>query len=187
MTEQKDPLLLEHEADGIQELDNFLPRWWLWLFYITIIFSVIYMAFFHVFHVGKTSDERFTAEMAQAGVAVPAATGAGSEVLSATEPSLDETTLASGRTVYDQHCVACHGQKGEGLVGPNFCDDYFIHGPTYADSVRTVVEGVPAKGMISWTPVLKPEQIHAVCSFIWTLRGTEPPNPKSPEGEQHAI
>lgn len=185
MTEQSDPQLLEHEADGIQELDNFLPRWWLWLFYISILFGVIYIGYYHVFHVGTLPVAAYEAEMAARAASSPAGGDQGAATApSAAEPSLDEATLAQGDTIFHTHCFPCHGQHGEGLVGPNFCDEYFIHGPAFADSVRTVNEGVLAKGMISWKPILKPEEIHAVCSYIWTLRGTNPPNPKPPEGEK---
>jgi cytochrome c oxidase cbb3-type subunit 3 len=181
MNDEHKALLMDHEADGIQELDNLLPRWWLWLFYITIIFSVIYMGYFHVFHIGGLQIADYEDEMAAAALLAPAAEAAAA---APTEPSLDEATLAAGEKVFTTHCLACHRQDGGGLVGPNFCDDYFIHGPTFADSVRIVNEGVPAKGMIPWKPILPPDQIHAVCSYIWNLRGTNPENPKAPEGEK---
>ena len=183
MNEQQEPRLLEHEADGIQELDNLLPRWWLWLFYLSIVFSVLYMGYFHVLKLGGMPVDNYNAEVAA--VDELHATGtSGAEATILSEPTLDAATLAKGKTIFTTHCLACHGMNGEGLVGPNFTDDYYIHGPTFADSVRTAMEGVPAKGMISWKLMLKQADIHAVSSYIWTLRGTSPPNGKAPEGEK---
>jgi len=183
MNPDEKEMLLDHEADGIQELDNFLPRWWLWLFYITVVIFVVYMGYYHVFHVGDLPAEDYQKEVAAAtGTALASATSAPS---ASAEPTLDEPTLAMGKTVFTTHCVVCHGQNGEGLVGPNMTDMYWLHGPAFADNVRTINEGVPIKGMISWRPILKPEEIHAVASYLWTLRGTTPPNPKAPEGEKY--
>jgi cytochrome c oxidase cbb3-type subunit 3 len=145
----KDPLLLDHEADGIRELDNTLPRWWVWLFNICILFAVGYLGYYHVFHLGDLQAAQYVRENKQ-GEAVKA---------------------------------PCHRADGGGLVGPNLCDDYWIHGSNFVDNLRTIVNGVPGKGMLTWRGVLKPSEIHAVASFIYTLRGTHPPNPKPPENQ----
>jgi cytochrome c oxidase cbb3-type subunit 3 len=114
--------------------------------------------------------------------AAPAAGGAGVVAL---EPSTDETILAMGLEVYNQHCLACHLDKGQGLVGPNLTDNYWIHDGSFAGTVYIINEGVPAKGMISWKTMLGQAQIYAVASYIYTLRGTDPPNPKAPAGEEY--
>jgi cytochrome c oxidase cbb3-type subunit 3 len=103
---------------------------------------------------------------------------AGVEALTPTD---DEAVLLSGKSVYDLNCAACHRLDGGGLVGPNLCDDYWIHGSNYVDNVKTIINGVPAKGMLTWRGVLTPDQIKAVSSYIYTMRGTTPPNPKPPE------
>lgn len=187
MSESKDPLLLDHEADGIKELDNFLPHWWLWLFWVAILFGIVYMAYYHIFRVGPLSAEAYQQEMSAAEVQVAAVAAAEPPAAYGTKPGLDEATLAQGQLLFATHCVACHGQHGEGLVGPNFTDDYFLHGPEFVDSVRTITEGVPPKGMISWKPILKPNEIQAVASYVWTLRGTHPDNPKPPQGQQFSL
>jgi cytochrome c oxidase cbb3-type subunit 3 len=181
MNDQNDPLLLDHDADGIRELDNNLPRWWVWLFYITIIFSVIYLGYYHVFAREKTSTAAYAAEKA-AGDKIKEASMAKFEgAMSALEPSKDQAELAQGRQTFDLLCAPCHRVDGGGLVGPNLCDDFWIHGSNFVDTVKTIWNGVPEKGMITWKTTLNPQQIHAVASYIYTLRGTDPKNPKPPE------
>jgi cytochrome c oxidase cbb3-type subunit 3 len=181
MNEENNPLLLDHEADGIRELDNNLPRWWIWLFYITIIFSVIYLGYYHVFAREKTSAAEYAAQKA-AGDKIKAASMAKFEgAMSALEPAKDPAELAQGRQTYDLLCAPCHRLDGGGLVGPNLCDDFWIHGSNFVDNVKTIWNGVPEKGMITWKTTLNPQQIHAVASYIHTLRGTKPKNPKPAE------
>ena len=181
--DQKDPLLLDHDADGIRELDNKLPRWWVWLFYITIIYSAVYLLYYHVFKVGDLQAAEYTREM-KAGEAIKgAATGKFEADIPDLKPSSDAAVLDNGRQIYAKYCAPCHRADGGGLVGPNLCDNYWIHGSNYTDSVRLIWNGVPAKGMITWKTTLKPEEIQAVASFIFTLRVTQPPNPKPPENQ----
>jgi cytochrome c oxidase cbb3-type subunit 3 len=168
------------------ELDNKLPRWWVWLFHICNVFAVVYLLYFHVFRIGDLSGEKFAKEIASARSAFPAVfetMTVGDE--SEQQPAADEAVLVQGKEIFMANCVACHGPDGGGLIGPNMCDDYYIHGPTFADSLRTIINGVPAKGMIAWKTMLKPADIEAVASYVWTLRGTTPANPKAPEGEPY--
>ena len=97
------------------------------------------------------------------------------------EPSKDPEVIARGKKTFLTLCAPCHRADGGGLVGPNLCDDYWIHGSKFSDNVTTIWNGVPAKGMITWKNSLKPEQVYEVASYIYTLRGTHPPNPKPPE------
>ncbi len=186
MNDQDEPLLLDHEADGIRELDNKLPRWWVWLFYGTIIFSAIYLSYYHVFARGNLAAKgqmlaEYEAAMKIGDAIKNAAMAKFEENLGALEPSQHAAVLAEGKEVFLKLCAPCHRADGGGLVGPNLCDDYWIHGSNYVDSVRTIWNGVPAKGMVQWKGVLKPQEITAVASYIYTLRGTQPPNPKPPE------
>lgn len=185
MSNPQDPIL-DHNYDGIAEMDNKLPRWWVWLFNITIGFSAVYLLFYHVLDLGPLQEAKWKNEVTAA--AAPAAAQPGGEGTPAAvapaveEPSTDAAVLARGKELFTINCVVCHGQNGQGLIGPNLCDEYFIHGPQFADSLHTIREGVLAKGMISWKAVLKPEDILAVGSYIYSLRGTNPPEPKAPEG-----
>ena len=188
MTEYNDPLLLDHEVDGIRELDNKLPRWWVWLFYCTIIFGVVYLSYYHVFAKGDLATlgqmkSEYEAEM-KLGNAIKAATMTKFESDIATlTPSKDSNVLAQGKKTFLTLCAPCHRADGGGLVGPNLCDDYWIHGSNFADNVTTIWNGVPEKGMITWKKTLKPGEIYDVASYIYTLRGTHPPNPKPPENQ----
>lgn len=182
----EEPKLLEHEADGIKELDNLLPRWWVWLFHLSIIFSVIYLLYYHVFRVGDLQTAAYEKE-AKRGEEIKAAALANFESsLGSLKPSDETAVLAQGQQLFGNLCAPCHRPDGGGLVGPNLCDDYWIHGPEYVDSLKTIINGVPEKGMLSWRGMLKPMEIQAVASFIYTLRGTTPPNPKPPENQVQA-
>lgn len=176
-----DPLLLDHEYDGIRELDNRLPLWWVWLFYLSILFSVIYMGYYHVFQLGELSAAEYARDNA-AGQALKSASQAKFEsTLESLQPSGDSAVIGRGNQVYLTYCAPCHRPDAGGLVGPNLCDDYWIHGPKFSDNLKVIINGVPDKGMLTWKGVLQPSEIYAVASYIYTLRGTKPPNPKPPE------
>ncbi|MBZ0111808.1 MAG: c-type cytochrome [Thermoanaerobaculia bacterium] len=179
---EEEALLLDHEYDGIRELDNQLPGWWLWLFYLTILFSIVYLVWYHVLDRGLSTQDQYELEVARAHAA-----GLGIHYESwgeDVELQTDASSLERGREVFINQCAVCHGQLGEGLIGPNFTDDYFLHGAGFVDSIRTIEEGVPEKGMISWKSQLSREDVRSVASFIYTLRGSNPPNPKAPQGER---
>jgi cytochrome c oxidase cbb3-type subunit 3 len=182
-SEPPDPLLMDHEADGIKELDNLLPRWWVWLFYLTTIFAVIYMGYYHVFKVGDLQAAEYAKEAKRGDEIKGAALAKFESSMGTLAPDKDQAVLAKGQQVYVQMCAPCHRPDGGGLVGPNLCDDYWIHGSNYTDNVKTIVNGIPEKGMLTWRGVLKPNEIQAVASYIYTFRGTKPPNPKPREDQ----
>ena len=180
----KEPLLLDHNYDGIQELDNNLPRWWVWLFYITIIYAAVYLVYYHVTRTGDLQAGEYANEM-KAGAAIKdAAMGKFEAGIPALTPSTDATVLENGRQTYAKFCAPCHRADGGGLVGPNLTDDYWIHGNTFADNVKVIWDGVPAKGMITWKTVLKPDQIYSVASYLYTLRGAKLATPGKPPENQ---
>jgi cytochrome c oxidase cbb3-type subunit 3 len=182
-----EPLLLDHEYDGIRELDNNLPRWWVWLFYITIIFSAVYLIYYHVTRTGDLQAAEYASEM-KAGAAIKdAAMGKFETGIPALTPSTDTAVLENGRQNYAKFCAPCHRADGGGLVGPNLTDDYWIHGSTFADNVKVIWDGVPAKGMITWKTVLKPDEIYSVASYIYTLRGTKLATPGKPPENQAPV
>ena len=282
---KKDDNLLDHDYDGIQELDNDLPPWWVWLFYITIGIAVVYMLHYHVLGTGdlqvteyykeydpdwvapddqgpkkaglfyespyltsrrditprmlkeklileqieaerlaeleralakaegrdvggvtlseiafdelirqamkkaapedleklQTAFPDIFASLSDAGTdAGSAQTAGGPQIVALT----DVASLEAGNAIFQKNCASCHAADGRGGIGPNFTDDYWIHGAGMNNMVRTINVGVPAKGMIAWQPILSEKEILQVASFILTLHGTEPPNPKKPQGEK---
>ena len=181
--DSKEPTLMQHEIDGIRELDNLLPKWWVWLFYFTIIFSVVYVGYYHVFHVGDLQAVEFQKEFAKGEEIKTAAIARFETSLGTLEPSKDQAIIALGQQTFVGSCAACHRADGGGLVGPNLCDDYWIHGGKFEDNLKTIWNGVPEKGMVTWRGVLKPDQIYAVASYIYTLRGSNPANPKPREDQ----
>jgi cytochrome c oxidase cbb3-type subunit 3 len=178
---RQDPLLIDHEADGIQELDNLLPRWWVWLFYITIIYGFGYMVYYHVAKMGRLQAAEYVRDAAKGEEIKNAALAKFESTIATLEPSRDSAVLSSGQSIFMKMCAPCHRADGGGLVGPNLCDDYWMHGSNYVDNLKTIVNGVPEKGMITWRGVLKPNEIQAAASYIYTLRGTHPDNPKPSE------
>ena len=178
-----DKLFADHDYDGIKELDNKLPKWWLWLFYITIAFAAIYVLRYHVMGWAPLQAEEFYQEMAEARMAFGSRQSASALDASTVTLLTDEASLAAGKQIYDQSCAVCHLAQGQGLVGPNLTDEYWIHGCSIGDIYNIIVVGVPEKGMISWESQLKAEQIQQVASYIMGMKGTNPPNPKEPQGE----
>lgn len=180
----KDPKLLDHEYDGIREFDNPMPRWWLYIFWGTILWSVLYWFNVPGFGVGRGRIANYEQSVAQAkeqygdlGAAV-AAMGA-DEILAALD---DQTRLDAGKEVFTSNCVPCHKPDGGGSIGPNLTDAYWIHGNTPRDMLETVSEGVLEKGMPAWNALLQPQEIVNVIAYTMTLRGTNPPGAKGPEG-----
>jgi cytochrome c oxidase cbb3-type subunit 3 len=183
--EKEQDVMLDHEYDGIRELDNSLPPWWVAMFYITIGIAVVYWGYYHVFDVGALQVQQYEMEMEEAEEAVKAYLAKQANTVDETnvEMLVDEQELALGETTFKTYCATCHGQLGEGGVGPNMVDNYFIHGGDIKDVFKTIKYGVPEKGMISWQNQLRPADMHRVASYILTLVGTNPPNQKGPEGE----
>ena len=185
LNREKD-LVMEHTYDGIAELDNPTPPWFMGLFYGTIAAAVIYMLVFHVFKIGDLQLKEYQDEVAVAEVARAAyiAKVAGNINENTVAYVQDTKALDEGKGLYTQHCVACHGAEGQGGVGPNLTDDYWLHGNTIKNVYRTISEGVPEKGMLSWKRQLNPLQMQQVASYVLSLHGTSPPNPKEPQGEK---
>jgi mono/diheme cytochrome c family protein len=274
-------IVLDHDYDGIQELDNRLPPWWLYMFYISIAWAVIYYSYYHILGLGDSSAVAYQKEMnpaytelvnksgfsfdyrspfynshgdltplqktefqkqqaQNAAMVTSGGTGAGhnleatnfdelilaamakatpenlaklktafpdlfiafqsenprsasgetstSSSVAAVQPEIqpltDAASLASGKQIFITNCVTCHGQGGAGGIGPNLTDDYYLHGRGMTNTVKTITNGVAAKGMIAWRGILKEEQIKQAASYILSLYGTNPPNPKAPQGEK---
>ncbi len=185
ISEEKD-IQLEHEFDGIAELDNPTPGWFMVLFYATIFFGVIYLFNFHVSGWGKMQEEEYVIEMNKAKAEKTAYLAKSNNNIDETSVNVDKDAgvLAAGAALYKTNCVACHGDKGQGVVGPNLTDDYWLHGGKINNVFKTIKYGVPEKGMISWEKVLSPKQISDVSNYIESLKGTNPANAKAPQGEK---
>ncbi|WP_299986088.1 c-type cytochrome [uncultured Pontibacter sp.] len=179
----KDEIHSNHDFDGIQEYDNDLPPWWKYMFYVTIVFAVGYMLHYHVFRTGALQAEEYEMEMQQAAL-IAAQNVEDPNAVTNFEVLTDAGALESGKAIYLQNCAACHGQAGEGTVGPNLTDEYWIHGGDVNDIFKTVKFGVPSKGMVPWQGKLTKDQMLEVSSYILSLQGSNPPNAKEAQGEK---
>ena len=181
-SEYKHDTVLDHDYDGIQEYDNRLPNWWLWTLWGTIIFSLGYWLMFHTYGVAKLPVAAYEAEMESAGGSL-----ADSSLRGLTEADLeafatDPAKLAEGEGVYVKNCRVCHLDQGQGLVGPNLTDDYWIHGGDALSIHNTIVHGVVEKGMAAWGRQLGADRVDAVVAYLLTMRGTQVEG-KAPEGD----
>lgn len=185
--EEKD-IMIDHEFDGISELDNPTPAWFMWLFYGSIIFGVAYLLNYHVFKFSPLQDQEYAIEMEQAKIAKETYLAKAGNLIDETsvQLNLDAAVVDAGKALYATNCMACHGAQGEGTVGPNLTDEYWLHGGTVNDIFKTIKYGIPAKGMISWEKTLTPKQIADVSNYILSLKGSNPPNAKAPQGEKIA-
>ncbi len=181
----EDQLLLEHDYDGIKELDNNLPPWWVYLFYASIVFGIVYMVRFEV--LGADDQEMELAkEIAQAKIEV-------AEYMKTAPDMMDEKTvtvltdpadLAAGKEIFTTNCAACHRADAGGQIGPNLTDEQWILGGGIKNIFHTLVNGGrDGKGMIAWKGTLKPKEMQKVASYIISLKGSNPVDPKAPEGE----
>ena len=182
--EKEADMLLDHDYDGIKELDNALPPWWKYGFYITIVVAVFYILKFEVWHTGMNPTQEYAAEMTAAKIQTDAYLAAAKDNVDENSVTqLDAAGAAAGKEIFTKTCVACHLAEGQGSVGPNLTDDYWIHGGGIKDIFKTIKYGYPDKGMQSWQSTYSPVQIQQLASYIRTLKGTNPPNPKAPQGD----
>jgi cytochrome c oxidase cbb3-type subunit 3 len=183
--ENENEMLLQHDYDGIKELDNTLPPWWVYMFYLTIVFAVVYLVRFHVMG-GDTQEMELKNEIAQSKIEV-------AEYLKTAPDLMDEKTvtlltepaaLAEGKIIYTTNCMVCHRADAGGQIGPNLTDDQWILGGGIKNVFHTLINGGrDGKGMISWKGTLKPKEMQKVASYILSLKGSNPVNPKASEGE----
>lgn len=182
--EKEADMLLDHDYDGIKELDNALPPWWKYGFYITILVAILYLLKFEVWHSGPNQTEEYISEMINAKAQVDAyLSNAKNNVDEKSVKMSDGAGIAAGQISFTKSCVACHGGKGEGGVGPNLTDDYWIHGGKIDEIFKTIKYGYPDKGMQSWQTTYSPIQMQELASYIKSLKGTNPPNAKAPQGD----
>ena len=182
--EKEKDILLDHDYDGIKELDNNLPPWWKYGFYLTILAAFIYMIHYHGSKTGDLQIAEYdkSIEKAKAEVA-EYMKNAASNVDESTVKQLDGADLQTGKDLFIANCAACHGKEGEGTVGPNLTDKYWLHSGSLADIFKSIKYGWVDKGMKSWKEDLSPMQIAQVSSYIKTLQEIAPPKGKTPQGD----
>jgi cytochrome c oxidase cbb3-type subunit 3 len=182
--EKEADMLLDHDYDGIKELDNALPPWWKYGFYITIVVAVFYILKFEVWHTGMNPTQEYAEEMSAAKIQTDAYLASAKENVDENSVvQLDAAGAAAGKEIFTKTCVACHLAEGQGSVGPNLTDEYWIHGGGVKDIFKTIKYGYPDKGMQSWQTTYSPVQMQQLATYIRTLKGTNPPNPKAPQGD----
>ncbi len=190
LDDEKD-LLLDHEYDGIRELDNHMPVWWLWLFYFTIAWSVGYMAYYYLLG-GPDQIELYEQEVAAAqeqyGLEPEGGEGGGGEEAADFTFAFldDQDRIEEGREIYLSNanlCYTCHGENGEGMVGPNLTDELWIHGCSPEEVANSIIEGYPSRGMIAYGSGsrIPDEKVQSLISYIASIQGTEPANAKAPD------
>lgn len=188
--EREADILLDHDYDGIKELDNNLPPWWLWGFYITIVYAVVYIVLFHITGTAPLQDEEFTNEMAQAKVEVDAYLAKMGDLVDENNVTMmtEQSDITAGKEIFMANCVACHLADGGGSIGPNLTDDYWVNGDGSITEVFKTVKygGRPGKGMLAWKDQLNPKKMQQVSSFVLSLKGTTPAKGKEAEGELYA-
>ena len=183
--ENEGEIILDHNYDGIKELDNVLPPWWVYMFYATIIFGVVYLVRFHI--AGDYDQElEYEQEVAAAKIAIEEYKKNAKDLVDASTVALltEASDLKAGEKIFQTNCVACHMADGGGGIGPNLTDQYWILGGGISNVFNTISEGGrDGKGMVAWKSSLKPNEIAQVASYVLQFEGTTPANPKDPEGE----
>ena len=183
--EKEQDLLLDHNYDGIQELDNSLPPWWKYGFYLTILVACIYLYRYHISNDGPSQKQEYLAEMKKGDEEKAA-------YLATAGNNVDENNvtlltapadIAAGKEIFVKTCAPCHLADGGGVVGPNLTDDYWLHGGGIKDIFKTIKYGWQDKGMKSWKDDFSAKQIQQIASFVKSLRGTKPAVPKAAQGE----
>ncbi|WP_034059211.1 cbb3-type cytochrome c oxidase N-terminal domain-containing protein [Lacinutrix jangbogonensis] len=183
--EEEHEIILDHDYDGIKELDNDLPPWWVYMFYATIIFAVVYWVRFEVVN-DYSQAEEYDIAVAEAKAEIEEWKKTAKDLVDVNSVILltDASDLKAGQNIFTTNCVACHKADGGGGIGPNLTDKHWISGGGIKDVFRTISEGGRAgKGMISWKSELKPAEMAQVASYVLTFQGTTPAEPKVAEGD----
>lgn len=182
---EEEEIILDHNYDGIQELDNNLPPWWVYGFYASILFALIYLVRFEVLG-GDNQIDEYEQAVAQAQIELAAYKKTAKDLVDENTVELltDATDIKAGEMLFSGNCVACHKAGGAGGIGPNLTDDYWILGGGIKNVFHTISEGGRAgKGMIAWKTDLKPSEIAQVASYVLSLHGTNPADAKEPQGD----
>lgn len=188
MEEEKE-IEMDHDYDGIKELDNDLPPWWVYLFYATVVFGVIYLGKYHLFG-GENQYQELENEMMIAQKEIEEYKKTAPDMLTVDQvvQLTEAADLAAGKAIFDSSCVACHRADGGGGIGPNLTDEFWILGGDVKDIFHVISEGGrDGKGMVAWKQQIKPTDIQKVASYILSLQGTNPADAKAAEGDKHVV
>ena len=182
--EHEADILMDHDYDGIKELDNSLPPWWKYGFYLTIVIAICYLTYYHILG-GELQVAAYDRSVVEAKAAQEAYQKEHGDMINADNVKLitDKTQLVDAEKTFKTTCFVCHGMNGEGKIGPNLTDDYWIHGGSIKNIFTTITNGWPEKGMQSWKTTFTPLQISQLASYVKSLRGTNPANPKEKQGD----
>jgi cytochrome c oxidase cbb3-type subunit 3 len=183
--EEESEIVLDHNYDGIRELDNTLPPWWVYMFYATIVFAAIYLVKYEMLD-GDDQETEYRKEVAAAEKKLEKYKEVTPDAFdeSKLEVLTDPSALKRGQAIYKLNCASCHAPDGGGGIGPNLTDKNWILGGGIQNVYKTVANGGrPGKGMIAWKSTLKPIDIQKVGSYILSLEGTSPAKPKKAEGD----
>ena len=186
---EEESLVMEHKFDGIAELNNPTPAWFMVLFYGTIIFAVLYLLNYEVLGFGPSQEQEYTTELEKAETDKVAFLSRPGNAKNAVDEnnivqSKDEPIITAGAALFKTTCSPCHGEHGEGIVGPNLTDEYWLHGGTIKEVFKTIKYGVPEKGMISWEKSMSATQIANLANYVLSLQGSKPAGAKAPQGDK---
>jgi len=183
--EKEEDIMFDHEYDGIRELDNDLPPWWKYGFYVTIVFAFIYLVHYHVTSTVDLQAKEYDKSVEAARIAKEEYAKKAANNVDENSVSLltDAAEIEKGKTIFMEMCSACHGRSGEGGIGPNLTDEYWLHGGSLKNIFSSIKYGWPEKGMKSWQAEYSPVEIQALTTYIKNLRGTNPPNAKEKQGD----
>lgn len=179
---------LDHDYDGIKELNNPIPFWFNLLFYGTILFGFVYMLVYFVFDAAPLQAKEYEAELAKAKIEKEEYVKRAGNLVDESNVVMltDAAKIAEGASVYTSKCAVCHGEKGEGKVGPNLTDEYWLHGGDIQSVFKSIKYGIPSKGMVAWQNSMNGAQMQQLTSYVLSLQGTNPPGAKDPQGEKVA-
>ncbi len=185
--EEAADLDMNHDYDGISELDNRIPQWWLYTFYFTILFGVVYMYRMFGNHAIPTQYEQLEQSIAEARIEQRKRDEAAGGAIDENSVKLvGESGIQNGQSLFYANCRACHGDQAQGAaVGPNLTDEYWLHGGSIQDVFHSIKAGWPDKGMQSWSAILSPSEMQDVASYIMSVQGTNPPGARGPQGEKY--
>ncbi len=184
--EKEADIMMDHNYDGIRELDNHLPPWWKWLFYMTIIWGAVYLIGHHFTGWFPLQEEEYETEMAEANASKKASQEASADAggfdVTTLEYTADAAMIEAGKKTFGRNCVACHGAVGQGnAVGPNLTDEYWLHGGGIKNVFNTITNGAP-NGMIAWKTQMSPTDIRDLANYVLSIAGSNPPDGKKPQG-----